>query len=303
METILLIGGTGLMGPAVVRELEELGQNVICINREGKHPTKGYAYTAERSSVVDLRNIFRRFEAFTLIDMIPYTAVQAAKLLESLNGKQPRLVAVSSIDVYQAYNNLHSQGRPIDEFQKVPLLESSALRSRVSFQGLEYDKLNVERIYSSYFDQYAILRMPAIYGLPDTSRIERYFSPLVSGDEIVMHPGLAKWRFSRSLNLNCAHAISLCADFNGREFFNVAEEKHYSEKEWCLLIADLLGKQANFRFDATAAVPFDMNTGQHWTVDSSKIRSTVAYTEKYNPEQGIREVLSKLHQGNTDKCS
>lgn len=303
MEDVLLIGGTGLMGPAVVRELEELGKNVICVNRRGKHPSKGIAYAAERTSIEDLRGIFKQLNEFTLVDMIPFTAVQAANLLEALDGKQPRLVAASSIDVYQAYNNLHSQGRPVEKFQEVPLIESSVLRSRISFQGLEYDKLNVERIYSSYFDRFAILRMPAIYGLPDTSRIERYFDALISSNDIVMHPGLAEWRFSRSLNLNCAYAVSLCADFDGQEFFNVAEEKNYNEKEWCLLIADILGKPAKFRVDTTAAIPFDMNTAQHWTVDSSKIRDTFAYKEKYNPEYGIREVLRKLQASNTDKHS
>lgn len=104
------------MGPAVVRELEELGKNVVCINRTGNHPTEGVGFAADRNSTEDLRRVFQKFDSFTLIDMIPYTALQAASLLAALDGQQPKLVAVSSIDVYQAYNNLHSQGKPVTEF-------------------------------------------------------------------------------------------------------------------------------------------------------------------------------------------
>lgn len=105
------------------------------------------------------------------------------------------------------------------------------------------------------------------------------------------------------MNSNCAYAISLCADFEGREYFNIAEEKHYAEREWCLLIADILGVPANFQLDARASIPFGMNTRQHWTVDSSKIRSTLAYTEKYDPAQGIRNVVRNLRANHDSKLS
>ncbi len=294
MDEILLIGGTGLLGPTVVRELEVLGKNVVCVNRSGLHPSGGTAITADRNSFDDLRRILREHEPFSLIDMIPYTARQASILLEALEGKQPKFTAVSSIDVYQAYNNLHAQGKVVKETQQVPLFETSKLRDRISFQGLEYDKLNVESIYWSYFDNIALLRMPAIYGLPDTSRIERYFNALTNGEEIVMNSGLANWKFSRSLNSNCAYAIALCTDLVGRHVLNAAEEQHYSEKEWCVLIAELSGLKAKLRMSESAPTPYDMNTQQHWTVDSTKIRETLGYTEKYDVEMGLKEVLSHL---------
>lgn len=291
----MLIGGTGLLGPSLVQQLEDEGRDVICINRSGKHPHGGEAIAANRNSFDELRKLFRKLGAFHLVDVIPYTARQAALLLEALEGKQPQFTAVSSIDVYQAYNNLHPQGRTVAELQELPLLETSSLRDRLSFQGLEYDKLNVERIYLSYFDACTILRMPAIYGLPDTSRVERYVQNMLADDEIVLTPGLASWRFSRSLNLNCAHAIALGVGYSGHEVFNVAEQRDYTELEWCKYLASLLGVEPRMKIDAAAQVPYNMNTEQHWVVDSSKIRKDLGYHEKYSAEEGIREVLSELH--------
>ena len=294
MDQIILIGGTGLLGPTLVHELECAGKEVVCANRSGKHPANGRAEAIDRNSFDDLKRIFRKYSTFTLVDMIPYTARQAALLIEALEGKQPKMIAVSSIDVYQAYNNLHPQGRIILNLQEVPLHETCSLRDRLSFQGIEYDKLNVEHIYWSYFDVCTVLRMPAIYGLPDTSRVERYYEALADQREITLHSGLAKWRFSRSLNTNCAYAVALSLGREQREIFNVAEKRHYTELEWCELIAELMCVEARVRIDDTSPIPFNMNTDQHWIVDSSRIREVLGYEEKYCPKSGLEEVIGVL---------
>lgn len=84
MHPVLVIGGTGLLGPTAVREIELTGQQVICLNRSGKHPTGGLAEPMDRRSYDDLLDVFRRYESFDLIDMIPYTAREAATLIEAL---------------------------------------------------------------------------------------------------------------------------------------------------------------------------------------------------------------------------
>ena len=301
MDLVILIGGTGLLGPTVVHEIECAGREVICVNRSGKHPSNGRAEAVDRNSFDDLKRIFRRYSSFTLVDMIPYTARQAALLIEALDGNQPKIAAVSSIDVYQAYNNLHPQSRPVGELQEVPLHETSFLRDRLSFQGFEYDKLNVEHIYWSYFEVCTILRMPAIYGLPDTSRDERYFESLALRREITLHSGLANWKFSRSLNTNCAYAVALSLGHEKRAIYNVSEEKHYSELEWCRVIADLMCVEANVKIDDATPIPFSMNTDQHWTVDSSKIRAQLGYKEKYCTTTGLEEVISELQTHNKSR--
>ncbi|MEM1111635.1 MAG: hypothetical protein AAGI11_06985 [Pseudomonadota bacterium] len=290
-EPIVLIGGTGLLGPSTVSELEDMGREVICVNRSGVNPSGGDAVRADRDSFDELKRVFGRFDSFTLIDMIPFTARQAALLTEALAGKQPAFTAVSSIDVYQAYNVLHRHDESAHAVQDTPLFEYSALRERLSFQGVAYDKLNVERIYSAYFNGVSALRLPAIYGLPDTSRVERYVEALRLSSHVELNPGYAQWRFSRSLNTNCAYAIALAAASKRAGVYNVAEEEHYTEAQWCSLIAQHMGIEPTIVLDEAEPVPMGIDTRQHWIVDSAKIREELGFTEKYCIREGLQAAV------------
>lgn len=293
MKRTLIIGGTGLIGPHLVKELEIYGHEVVCINRSGKNPSGGKAFRCDRNNEEELRKVFSANTDFHLIDMIPYSAAQAGTLLNALDGYQPFFTAISSIDVYLAYNILHND-HSSDEIQSTPLRECSELRERLSFQGIEYDKLNVEKIYWSYFNCCSIVRLPAVYGLPDVSRIEKIAEPLFKNERITLNPSFASWRFSRSLNSNCAHAIALTVDFQGREIFNIAEPVHFSEKQWSERISTLAGIEPSIHLDSTMKIPYGINTQQDWFVDSSKIRAMLGYTEKYDTDRGIQDVLAQI---------
>ncbi|MCV6623434.1 MAG: hypothetical protein OIF51_16970 [Cellvibrionaceae bacterium] len=292
MEKVLLIGGTGLLGPSVLLSLQEKGREVVCLNRRGEHPFGGEAYSCDRSALDQLKGVFDRFNRFCLIDMIPYSAQDAGTLILALNGKQVPITAISSIDVYRAYNVLHNQSTT--EVQETPLFEGDELRERLSFQGAEYDKLNVERIYYSYFDDCKILRLPAIYGLPDISRIEPYFKAIHESGRVRLNSTFASWKFSRSSNVNIANAIALSLGFSGREVFNLAEPIDYTEEQWCNLIAKQMGVPVEVELDAKAEIPYGINTQQHWFVDSSKIRRQLGYTEKFSTEEVVKIVVESL---------
>lgn len=279
------------MGPHVVKELQAKNYEVFCINRSGYHPYGGQAYKWDRDSSDDLGIILNDHADFVLIDMIPFTAVHAGNLILALNGKQVKMIAVSSIDVYAAYNVLHNLSEKI---QNVPLLEDSELRDRLSFQGAKYDKLNIEKIYWSYFDQCSILRMPAIYGLPDKRRIEDIFTELYQTRKISIKKEYAEWRFSRSSNVNCAYAISLCVDHESKEIFNVSEKYSYSELEWRLIIAKAMGIIPDIDYNDNVPIPYNCNVKQHWVVDSSKIRNRLGYYEKYDTEKTILDVVNSF---------
>ena len=228
--------------------------------------------------------------------MIPFTARQAGTLIESLKGKRPHFIGVSSIDVYRAYGILHNAiPGPL---QELPLTESSDTRDLICFPGVGYDKLNVERIYWSYFTNCALVRLPAVYGLPDRLRIECYSEPILNNTEIKIHPLYASWRFSRSANVNCGHAIALCVKSDGKEIFNVSEKHSYSEEEWCRKIGSTLGKEPIISISDDHVIPYSMNVNQEWFVDSSKIRSLLGYDEVVDPDDFLRETLAKMHPAN-----
>lgn len=279
------------MGPHVIHELSLVGIEVICINRSGIHPNGGQAIGADRNDYSAIKSVLASFDDYTLIDMVPYTARQAAIITDAIRGKKVALIAISSIDVYQAYNNLHPRGEQSETLQPLPLKEDDRLRESVSFQGIDYDKLNVERIYRSCVKQCTILRMPAIYGLPDLSRVERYARALTNGEEIRINPEFATWRFSRAYNKNCAFAVSLAVRSKQPNVFNIAEPQDYSEQQWCRKLARLLNTDAKLVLDPGEAIPHNMNAQQHWIVDSTRIRRVLGYYEKYNAEEGLIKAL------------
>src|SRR5690349_19546475 len=82
---ILMVGGTGLIGPYVARELHDRGHDVTLFHR-GQH----------ESDLV-------RAEFEVLIHMIPMGEADARAGVHAFAGRTERLVALSSGDVCRAY--------------------------------------------------------------------------------------------------------------------------------------------------------------------------------------------------------
>ena len=284
---VFIIGGTRLVGPHVVRELESSGHQTTCFNRSGTRPGGGIALKGDRDDETALRSAISDTAPDLVIDMIPYTEVQAISLGRILETRGCPLVACSSIDVYRAFNILKGIEEP--PYQKCPIRESDALRSTLSIDGKRYDKLNVEGQYLSLDVDVTILRLPAIYGWPDTSRISGYVDQISSAGRVTMHPLAEDFRFSRALNRNCAFAVALAVAVapSGKRVYNVAEPDCLTEVEWCRRIGAHLDWDGEITFDESA--PIDADLRQDWMVDTSLIREELGFYEKYDPEEGLRE--------------
>lgn len=290
--TIAILGGTGLMGPSLVHQLVEAGDEVHCINRSGTHPGNGNAFACDRADENKLCDILHSIQPELLIDMIPYTAKEATSLSGIIRKTGTPLIAISSIDVYKAYNVLHKIIAP--KYQKCPLKEDDALRTKLSFEGLTYDKLNVERIYLEALEDVTIFRMPAIYGWPDTSRIAHYVDFMLHNSRpMPIHPEYCNWKFSRALNKNCAFAISLAKNLKGHHIYNVAEEKTHTEKEWFAKIASYLNWEYGTVADASTPIPYNSDPKQDWFVSSKKIRNELGFYEKYDPEIELSNTIHR----------
>lgn len=296
---IAVIGGTGLMGPSLVNELIEQGDEVHCINRSGLNPKNSNAYQCDRNNENKLSGILTSIKPNLLIDMIPYTSEQAESLSKIVRKLDIPLIAISSIDVYKAYNILHRTVTA--SYQECPLKENSELRKKLSFQGKDYDKLNVERIYLRELKDVTIYRMPAIYGLPDTSRIEPYVDYILNNSKpIPLNSGLLKWKFSRSLNTNCAYAISLGKNLIGKNIYNVSEENPHTEESWFLKIASYLKWDFGIEVNETIETPYNIDTKQNWYVSSNKIRNELGYYEKYNPDIELMNTIKGYIKNKTN---
>lgn len=290
----LIIGGTGLVGPNVIQEITAgfADAQISTITRSGKSLFAEHSFKADRNDCEQFTNILAQTKPDVLIDMIPFTAEDATTTANIVKKMVPTLpvIALSSIDIYAAYAKLHST-EDID-YQHCPITETMTLRQKLSVEGTKYDKLNVERIYCETLQNVTILRLPATYGWPDTSRITPYLDPMLAGEKsITITKTMADWKFSRCLNKNAAYAIfkTIAANQHGQHIYNTAEETTYSELEWCQKIARHCGWNGKIIIAAGTADPIDFKQDFH--VSSQKIRTELGYTDKYDPNEGLADTI------------
>ncbi|MEH6526530.1 MAG: NAD-dependent epimerase/dehydratase family protein [Sneathiella sp.] len=291
---ILFIGGTGLIGPHAIQEIySDLPDSEInTVTRNGRSYFTERAFKADRNDSAELERIIEEVSPDYLIDMIPFTTQDASNtssLVQRINPSMP-VIVISSIDVYSAYAKIH---RTEDvEYQQCPIAEDMALRTALGIEGQKYDKLNVERTYLNVLSNVTILRLPAIYGWPDKRRTSNYLDAMLDGhNEIEIPRQKADWKFSRCLHKNAAYAIFKVIEANqkGHHYYNVAEERPYSDLEWCKKIAVLCGWKGQIIVSDSPTEEFDFK--QDFYVSTHKIRDEIGFIDKYSPDDGLAECI------------
>jgi hypothetical protein len=135
----------------VVRRLAEAGNEVAVFHRgrkAGDLPDGVRRITGDRKALRGSAGELRRFAPEVVLDMIPMNEGEARELVDVFRGVSRRVVAVSSQDVYRAYDRVtrRDPGPP----DPVPLTEDSPLREKLypyEREGVEdYEKVLVERV-------------------------------------------------------------------------------------------------------------------------------------------------------------
>jgi nucleoside-diphosphate-sugar epimerase len=313
----LLIGGTGFIGSFLAPELQRRGVDVAVLTRGRSTNARAGGLTpisGDRNRLADSAGAIRGFAPDVVIDLVLSSGRQARAMLDVVRGLASRVVALSSMDVYRACGVLH--GLEEGPLEPVPLTETSALRTKLStyppeqltmLQGVygwvdaEYDKIPVERAVLENPDMPAtVLRLPMVYGPGDP--LHRLWPLVTRMDDgrpaILMSTGMAQWRAPRGFVGNVAAAIALAATSEkaaGR-IYNVGEQPSYSELEWARLVADAIGWNGEFIQLPSDQMPAHLrmpgNTDQHWSVDSTRIRTELGYTESVALESAIAQTIA-----------
>jgi nucleoside-diphosphate-sugar epimerase len=313
----LLIGGTGFIGSFLTPELQRLGAEVAVLTRgrSAKPGSDGLTrITGDRRQLRDSEAAIRAFAPDVVIDLILSSGTQARELLSVLRGIAGRVVALSSMDVYRACGVLH--GLEEGPLEPVPLTEQSALRTKLAtyppaqiamvkqlygWVDDDYDKIPVERAVLGDGELTAtVLRLPMIYGPGDP--LHRFFPLVRRMDDhrraILMTAAQAAWRSPRGFVGNVAAAIALAAmsDKSVGRMYNVAEQPSYSELEWATRVAQAAGWKGAFVVLPSDEMPTHLrvpgNLDQHWSVDSSRIRSELGYVEPVGLDDAIAQTLA-----------
>lgn len=305
---ILVIGGTGFIGPHVVRRLADRGHHVIVFHRgQSKIGLPAEHVLGDRASMP-------KIDAEIVVDLILSSGKQARATMETFRGVARRVVAASSCDVYRACGILH--GSEEGPLQPVPLTEESQLRTRLQTYPPEqikavrqfypwvdddYDKIPVERaILGDPELPGTVCRLPMVHGPADPAR--RFFPILRRVADhrthILFEESMAKWVPPRGYVENVAEAIALCAidDRAAGRIYNIADDPAFNELDWARKIAAAAGWTGEFAVLSKDRIPRHLqppgNVAQHWTTSTSRIRAELGYREIASIEEGIRRTVA-----------
>jgi nucleoside-diphosphate-sugar epimerase len=175
---VLIIGGTGYIGPPVVYELLSRGHEVTIFHRGetvGDLPRETRHVLGERRDLLFHRNTFRQLRIEVVVDIIAGARSDTKTFVDTFRGIAYRAVVLSSGDVYRAYDVFFR--RESGPLEPTPLSEGARLRTRLyPFRGTamptvpwvnwdEYEKIDVEQEAQSAPElPTTILRLPMIYG-------------------------------------------------------------------------------------------------------------------------------------------
>ena len=173
-----------------------------------------------------------------------------------------------------------------------------------------YDKILVENVYMNELGlPCTILRLPMVYGPGDYQH--RLFQYLKRMDDnrpaILLEQGMAQWSSSRGYVEDMASAIVLAIENEvaiGR-IYNVSERESQSEALWIKAIAKVAGWNGKIvtvpKEQAPDFLNHEIDTTQHLTVDSTKIRSELGYKELLSQEEALRKTIEWERSNPPDK--
>jgi nucleoside-diphosphate-sugar epimerase len=314
---ILVIGGTGFIGPSLLQQLAGSNHELAVFHRT----SSGHSFSSalrqilgDRRRLRESRSPIREFGPDVVIDLILSSGSQAEELMREMRGIARRVIAISSMDVYRACGVFH--GSESGDLQELPLTEDSQLRSVAqtyppeALQRLQsvfgwldehYDKIPVERAILSMPGELpgTVLRLPMIYGPGD--RLHRLF-PIVKRilegrTKIVLWDELARWRGPKGYVENVANAIALAAtsELATGRVYNIAEEEAMTELSWAELIAREMNWKGEFVLLPRERTPKHLlmpgNFAQHWIADSSRIRDDLGYREIVGRTEAVRRTV------------
>ncbi len=300
---VLVIGGTSFMGPDVVGRLIALGHRVTVFHRSQNNgevdPEVQHIY-GDRAQLAAHRDVLRDQAPEVVLDMIPTSQQEAQTLVDTFRGVAHRVVAISSIDVYRAYNRLRriEPGPP----DPVPLAEDAPLREQLypyrttdassagdtNPRSDEYEKILVERAVMGVPDlPGTVLRLPMVYGPRDD--MHRLFEFLKRMDDgrpaIVLPQEMAGWRWTRGYRENIAEAIALAVtDEQAMDhIYNVGEADALTMTAWVREIGAAAGWQGRVIALPRERLPPHLRrhyaAEQDWVTDTTRIRSDLGYVE------------------------
>jgi nucleoside-diphosphate-sugar epimerase len=302
---VLVIGGTNFVGPHVVMQLIEAGHEVTIFHRgrtEADLPEGVGRIRGDQRRLADHANELRRLAPEVVLDMIPMNEKDARDVMSVLKGVARRVVAISSSDVYRAYDIVRRRESGLPD--PVLLDEDAPLREKLyPYEGEgaeEYEKILVEKAVTGDSElPGTVLRLPAVYGPGDHQhRLFPYVKRMDDGRPVILlEEGMHRWRWTHGYVEDVAAAIALAvADERAAgRIYNVGEADPTLGR---------MGRGDRSRREvvrrgrcgtsqqATNRLRWEFDTDQHLFVDTTRIRRELGYEETVSREVALRRTVA-----------
>jgi nucleoside-diphosphate-sugar epimerase len=312
---VMVLGGTGFIGPHVVRRLAETGHDVTLFNRGRRSaqpdlPPGVHRIAGDRDHLSRYASEFRAYSPDVVLDMRPLSERDARAVSDAFTVIARRQVAISSMDVYRIYGRI--TGTEPGPPEPLPITEDSPLREKLyPYRGDtprpddaddkwmdDYDKIPVERTVMGNPEMPGtVLRLPMVYG-PGTMRDFEYVRRMVDGrPAILLDERMAAWRAPRGYVEDVAHAIALAVtdERAAGGIYNVAEPEARTLQEWVEELGRAFGWEGRVVLVPPDLTPPSMDPGDapnhQWVVSSDRIRAELGYAERTPRDVALRRTV------------
>jgi nucleoside-diphosphate-sugar epimerase len=313
---VLIIGGTRFIGWHIASALIRAGHS-ICVFHRGSTQREGLDFVSEilgeKENLSSYRDRFRDFRPDVVIDCIGYTEADGRRLMQTFSGWLPRLIFLSSCDVYRAHAVLHRATN--DPVQVTPLTEDSPLRTNIypyrkyvtgpEDWRYDYDKIPIERTLLAHLGlDTTVFRLPAVHGPRDYQlRVWEYLRKMEAGRKVILLPEtFSNWLWGRGYVENIAAAIRhfLSKETTCSAIFNLGDPVALSQKEWVEQIAGIANWTGEITIVPDEQLPDPLkpayNFAQHWTIDANRFRSETGFAEPFTLEESLAGTITWLRE-------
>jgi nucleoside-diphosphate-sugar epimerase len=293
---VIVLGGTRFVGRAIAEALAAAGHAVLVAHRGINEPADlrdVQHLHADRGEWLRRAAEFAAFGADAAVDVSAANGPDAAAALAAL-PPGIALVALSSVDVYRAYEALHRDLQT----DPLPLTELSPLRMTRHIDGRKWENLDVEQAYLGA--RATILRLGVVFGEHD---YQHRFEPVlrrVRAGRSQLPIGGGGFLWSRVYAGEVARAV-LAALESGRgagQCLNIVEDQTAPMRLFYEQVIAAAGADLDLVRVPDEALPPDLEiTGtpsQHLLVSPAKARDVLGWHATADPEVLRRAVAWHL---------
>lgn len=307
---VLFIGGTRFIGRWAVQQLVEAGHEVAVFHRgqtDNDLPASVHHIHGDMAQLDEFRATFRAWGADVAVHMRAMEQGEAMQMVRVLRSAAPRLVVISSVDVYRAWGRLiASEDAPL---QPMPLHENSPLREEKYPYRNEinkdwryyYDKISVETIAMQFQRPAAtILRLPMVYGPYDyQQRVLNIVKRIADGrTHIFIDARTVNWRAPRGYVENIAHAmvLAITQPKAAHRIYHVGNPhtEALTELEWVQAVGRAAGWSGEVVPVEPEKLPPNMRMNPHEqdvVLDIGRIKLELGYAPLVSLEDGLRRTV------------